>query len=458
MTLSAKPRHHPSLCSWNDGRDLPLFTRSPRILNLGSTAFSWVSNFQDSRPAVSTSAIAHAIRAVENSAELRRLGAARHQDCVRGWDIATFDLRVASCVCGLGSYGRIPSKTEIALQASPEQMVLHVAKPSDPTGAILEAWAEGYMVGSLVIMACVTFANMRKHVLLHKLILLELFLGMLHGTFIFTSPPVYNWYLSATAILLNISWSLHNVIAWIKNKPFLPRWGSILYISTVVIAQPYWVVEIVANFLYFSDKSSLFMKTRPYEALFRDPWWIFTVLSLFYNIKSRYEFSYTELIRVSPRFGVLLFAMIMSICFIILDILSVTKALNGPGLPDGINPFWKLAFVFKCLTDTIILDDFKTALDKLKAYRMQNMNSVLSDGVRGDFSDVEQAKRKKSEKIDLDISNPDEFRTSGMAPPARDWTKINAAGCDHLDLEAALRSIEPEGESSNSSKSKWIGG
>lgn len=29
------------------------------------------------------------------------------------------------------------------------------------------------MVGSLIIMACVTFANMKKHVLLHKLILLE---------------------------------------------------------------------------------------------------------------------------------------------------------------------------------------------------------------------------------------------------------------------------------------------
>jgi len=337
-------------------------------------------------------------------------------------------------------------------------MVLNVAKPADSTGAILEAWAQGYMVGSLVIMACVTFANMRKHVLLHKLILLELFLGMLHGTFIFVSPPAYNWYLSATAILLNISWSLHNVIAWIKNKPFLPTWGSVVYISTVIIVQPYWVVEIVANFLYFSDMSDLFTKTRPYEALFRDPWWIFTVLSLFYNIKSRYEFSYTELIRVSPRFGVLLFAMIMSICFIILDILSVTKALDGPGLPDGINPFWKLAFVFKCLTDTIILDDFKTALDKLKAHKMQRMNSVLSDGVRGEFSDVEQARMKKAEKLDLDISNPDEFRRSGMHTLTRDWSKTNAAGCDHLDLEAALRSIEPEGESSSSSTSRWPNG
>jgi hypothetical protein len=70
---------------------------------------------------------------------------------------------------------------------------------------------------------------------------------MLHGTFMFVEPPIYNWYLSGTSILLNASWSLHNVIAWIKNKPFLPRWGSIFYISTVILVQPFWVLEITAN-------------------------------------------------------------------------------------------------------------------------------------------------------------------------------------------------------------------
>jgi len=52
-------------------------------------------------------------------------------------------------------------------------MVLDVQKPDDPSGLILESWAEGMMVGSLIMMACVTFANMRRNVLLHKLILLE---------------------------------------------------------------------------------------------------------------------------------------------------------------------------------------------------------------------------------------------------------------------------------------------
>lgn len=52
-------------------------------------------------------------------------------------------------------------------------MVLMVEKPTDGAGLILEAWAQGFMVGALVIMACITVANMRKKVLLHKLILVE---------------------------------------------------------------------------------------------------------------------------------------------------------------------------------------------------------------------------------------------------------------------------------------------
>lgn len=58
-----------------------------------------------------------------------------------------------------------------------------------------------------------------------------------------------------------------------------------------------------------------------------------------------------------------------------LDILSVTQVLSLQ-LANGINPFWKPAFVFKCLTDPIILDDFKTALDKLSRYRMDQIRDV----------------------------------------------------------------------------------
>ena len=48
-----------------------------------------------------------------------------------------------------------------------------VTKPTDPHGLILEAWAQGFMVGALIIMSCITLVNMRRGVILHKLILVE---------------------------------------------------------------------------------------------------------------------------------------------------------------------------------------------------------------------------------------------------------------------------------------------
>ena len=48
-----------------------------------------------------------------------------------------------------------------------------VTKPTSPDGLVLEAWAQGYMVGSLIILSAITISNMRKGVLLHKLILIE---------------------------------------------------------------------------------------------------------------------------------------------------------------------------------------------------------------------------------------------------------------------------------------------
>jgi hypothetical protein len=113
-----------------------------------------------------------------------------------------------------------------------------------------------------------------------------------------------------------------------------------------------------------------------------DPWWIFTTVNLFWNIKYRYNFTLVELARISPRFAVMMASMCVSIIFILVDILAVTKVLKLE-LANGINPFWKLAFVFKCLTDTIILDDFKTALDRLSRYKMDQIRDESGGGGTG---------------------------------------------------------------------------
>lgn len=49
----------------------------------------------------------------------------------------------------------------------------HWRDGATPEGFILESWSEGFMVGALMIMACITVANMRQGVILHKLILCE---------------------------------------------------------------------------------------------------------------------------------------------------------------------------------------------------------------------------------------------------------------------------------------------
>jgi len=99
--------------------------------------------------------------------------------------------------------------------------------------------------------------------------------------------------------------------------------------------------------------------------------------------------------------------MILSIAFIILDILSVTHVIAGPGLPDGINPFWKLSFIFKCLTDTVILDDFKTALDRLKRYKMQQIGTAWSMSIGAQNDPSHPSGRSKRSKQMMASPRPD---------------------------------------------------
>lgn len=169
-------------------------------------------------------------------------------------------------------------------------------RPVELKGVLLEAWVQGLVIGSLLVMLAITVANMRKRVLLHKLILTEVFtilytsllafiqkkltstdyrhvrqliLAMASSTITFSSKDNFpGWYLFGL-IGLYISWSLHNVIAWLKNRPFLSRRVSIFYIVTVALVQPYWVMETYVNFAFYNNINDIFLKTRPLEPLFR---------------------------------------------------------------------------------------------------------------------------------------------------------------------------------------------
>jgi len=157
------------------------------------------------------------------------------------------------------------------------------------------------------------------------------------------------------------------------------------------MVQPYWVLEIYSNFAFFNGINNIFETTRPYEALFRDPWWALSVIILMFQIHLTYKLPLTSIVRLSPRFGILVLAMTLSIIFVLLDVIAVTTDSFASSLPDGLNPWWKLSMVFKCLTDSIILDDFKTALDRLMKFKLRLENYSHDQRDRGTSTETTSA-------------------------------------------------------------------
>jgi hypothetical protein len=164
---------------------------------------------------------------------------------------------------------------------------------------------------------------------------------MSHGTFCFMSFNGYGWYLSSTAALLYCSYFTHNVVAWMKIKPFFtgdhpsfsPRYCTAvrwIYLTTLAMTIPVLIFEIFNNFRFFNNYSRLYQTVRPYEPLMRDPWWIFSCLTLFHVIRKSYSLKFFMLIRRSPRFGIMLIAIFLAIIFTIVDILSsIIPGLSG---------------------------------------------------------------------------------------------------------------------------------
>jgi hypothetical protein len=238
--------------------------------------------------------------------------------------------------------------------------------------AVVEAWSQGFNVGAVVILILLVLCNYRRKTLLHKLILGELLLALGHGFFAFFEEPEYGWILSSTATLLYISYLIHNLIAWLKIRPFLPKWGARSFIITLLMVQPYWILETWANFQYHNHLGSrIFDTSRLLEPLFRDPWWVFTTIKLVMAIRENYEFTISGLVRTSPRFGIMLFCLFLSIVFLITDVIfMIVVSKRG-----GMNPFWRLALVFKCASDVIFLDDFKSVLDRISESAMRKITT-----------------------------------------------------------------------------------
>lgn len=142
--------------------------------------------------------------------------------------------------------------------------------------------------------------------------------------------------------------------------------------------QPFWVAETWSNFSYFNSLGSdANVHMRPWEALLRDPWWIFTTWRLVDAIKKTYGYSLWALVKINSRFGVMLGCMFVSIAFLLTDV--VVNATHDTSL-SGINPYWRFALVFKCASDTIFLDDFKSVLDDIIAHKLSDAGGTVHRG------------------------------------------------------------------------------
>lgn len=75
-----------------------------------------------------------------------------------------------------------------------------------------------------------------------------------------------------------------------------------------------------------------------------------------------------------------------------------------------------------------MLDDFKTALDRLKQYSLHKIGGALSEIGPGDFVDTDQAREKKME-----------LPPNGRASHLEARAPMNVQEDGEIDLESALR-------------------
>lgn len=109
---------------------------------------------------------------------------------------------------------------------------------------------------------------------------LLIFFWVAAGTFCFMSFDGYGWYLSSTAALLYCSWIVHNIVAWMKIRPFFTdsrsmfkpstgKWVRRIYLGTLACTVPPIILQIYDNFRFFNNISDFYTKVRPYEPLMR---------------------------------------------------------------------------------------------------------------------------------------------------------------------------------------------
>ena len=86
---------------------------------------------------------------------------------------------------------------------------------------------------------------------------------------LFTFPGRY-WLHSSACIPLDMAYLLHDLVAWIKIKPFLSRTASRVFLGLLILTVPYWVLELYGNYTFYNLHRNLpWKRTRLLEGVIR---------------------------------------------------------------------------------------------------------------------------------------------------------------------------------------------
>jgi hypothetical protein len=153
----------------------------------------------------------------------------------------------------------------------------------------------------------------------------------------------------------------------------------------------------------------------------------------------------------------------LSIAFLLTDAaVSAARVTSS----SGINPYWRFALVFKCASDTIFLDDFKSVLDDIVQRKFSSANGTVHRGSTiGMSSGHDVRKRSHSSRGDefiectsleqppglpkVSTPEPSATRSRFLNPFA---TKINRADVPEIRVE---QEMSVTSEPRHTSEASW---
>jgi hypothetical protein len=115
--------------------------------------------------------------------------------------------------------------------------------------------------------------------------------------------------------------------------------------------------------------------------------------------------------------------------------------LSSLGFSSKLTNRTQLSFIFKCLCDTVILDDFKTALDHMRTHWMRKKNGELFITPLTTPSNSPRVYRKRLDTRDVESKrSPSPGYSCHISPTKKPYARTVQA--DHIRIEDEICILE----------------